>query len=135
MTDLQLPSIWVMNRRESRTPLGECCCPHILIVPGRLWTRTCRFARTRESSLVSRHAIVLPTIPRKPQDAARIQRGKRHPHCLKHSLGVTLVESNVNLAVIEQALGHKSIASTAIYTVPTDESTGKAVLGALASAF
>ncbi len=42
---------------------------------------------------------------------------------------------NVNLAVIKQALGHKSIASTAIYTVPTDETAGKAVLGALASAF
>jgi hypothetical protein len=34
-----------------------------------------------------------------------------------------------------QALGHKSIASTAIYTVPTDETAGKAVLGAIASAF
>jgi plasmid stabilization system protein ParE len=28
---------------------------------------------------------------------------------------------------VEQALGHKSIASTAMYTVPTDESAGKAV--------
>ena len=50
---------------------------------------------------------------------------KRHPHCLKHALGVALVGANVNLAVIKQALGHKSIASTAIYTVPTDETAGK----------
>jgi len=68
-------------------------------------------------------------------EAAGLPKDKRHPHCLKHSLGVTLVEMNVNLAVIKQALGHKSIASTAIYTVPTDETAGKAVLGALASAF
>ncbi len=68
-------------------------------------------------------------------ETAGLPKDKRHPHCLKHSLGVTLVGANVNLAVIKQALGHKSIASTAIYTVPTDESTGKAVLGALASAF
>lgn len=58
---------------------------------------------------------------------------KRHPHVLKHSLGVALVESNVNLALIKQALGHKSIASTAVYTVPTDEMAGKAVIAALAS--
>jgi type 1 fimbriae regulatory protein FimB len=68
-------------------------------------------------------------------EQAGLPKDKRHPHCLKHSLGVTLVEMNVNLAVIKQALGHKSIASTAIYTVPTDETAGKAVLGALASAF
>ena len=68
-------------------------------------------------------------------EQAGLPKDKRHPHCLKHSLGVTLVEMNVNLAVIKQALGHKSIASTALYTVPTDETAGKAVLGALASAF
>jgi hypothetical protein len=28
---------------------------------------------------------------------------------------------NANLTVIKQALGYRSIASTAIYTVPTDE--------------
>jgi type 1 fimbriae regulatory protein FimB len=60
---------------------------------------------------------------------------KRHPHCLKHALRVALVGANVNLAVIRQALGHKSIASTAIYTVPTDETAGEAVLNALASTF
>jgi type 1 fimbriae regulatory protein FimB len=60
---------------------------------------------------------------------------KRHPHVLKHSLAVTLVEQNVNLATVRVALGHKSIASTAIYAVPTDETAGKATLHALASAF
>lgn len=58
---------------------------------------------------------------------------KRHPHCLKHSLGVALVQANVNLANIRQALGHRSLASTAVYTQPTDEMAGKAVIAALAS--
>ena len=66
-------------------------------------------------------------------EKAGLPKDKRHPHCLKHSLGVALVEANVNLAVIKQALGHKSIASTAIYTVPTDETAGRAVIAALAS--
>src|SRR6266566_2945485 len=66
-------------------------------------------------------------------ERAGLPKDKRHFHCLKHSLGVSLVEANVNLAHIKQALGHKSIASTAIYTTPTDETTGKVVVAALAS--
>ena len=68
-------------------------------------------------------------------EKAGLTADKRHPHCLKHALGVALVGANVNLAVIKQALGHKSIASTTIYTVPTDETAGKAVMAALASMF
>jgi type 1 fimbriae regulatory protein FimB len=68
-------------------------------------------------------------------ERAGLPKDKRHFHCLKHSLGVSLVEANVNLAIIKQALGHKSIASTAVYTVPTDETAGKAVTTALASMF
>jgi site-specific recombinase XerD len=58
----------------------------------------------------------LPTSP----ERAGLPKDKRHFHCLKHSLGVSLVEANVNLAIIKQALSHKFIASTAVYTVPTD---------------
>jgi site-specific recombinase XerD len=59
--------------------------------------------------------------------------GRRHFHQLKHTLAVALVEQNVSLATIKQALGHKSIASTAVYAVPSDQSTGKVVVSALAS--
>ena len=68
-------------------------------------------------------------------EKAGLPADKRHPHCLKHSLGVALVGANVNLAIIKQALGHKSIASTSIYTQASDEMAGKAVLNALASTF
>jgi type 1 fimbriae regulatory protein FimB len=60
---------------------------------------------------------------------------RRHPHVLKHSLAVVLVENNVNLATVRVALGHKSIASTAIYAMPSDESAGRATLNAIASTF
>ncbi len=68
-------------------------------------------------------------------EKAGLPKDKRHPHCLKHALAVALVEANVNLASVRVALGHKSIASTAVYAVPTDETAGKAVLAALASTF
>jgi type 1 fimbriae regulatory protein FimB len=59
--------------------------------------------------------------------------GRRHFHQLKHSLAVALVEQNVNLATVRIALGHKSIASTGVYAVPSDQTAGRAVLSALAS--
>src|SRR5438046_2522234 len=40
---------------------------------------------------------------------------KRHPHTLKHSLASHLVSENVNLALVKQQLGHKSINSTMRY--------------------
>ena len=66
-------------------------------------------------------------------ERAGLPADKRHPHVLKHSLAVALVEANVNLATVRVALGHKSIASTAIYAMPSDESAGRAVIAALAS--
>lgn len=68
-------------------------------------------------------------------ERAGLSKDKRHVHCLKHSLGVSMVEANVNLAVIKQALGHKSIASTAIYTTPSDETAGKAITATFANMF
>jgi site-specific recombinase XerD len=60
---------------------------------------------------------------------------KRYPHYLKHSLAVALVEQNVSVTTVRVALGHKSIASTAIYAIPSDETAGRATLHALASTF
>jgi len=68
-------------------------------------------------------------------EQADLPKEKRHPHCLKHALGFALVASNVHLSVVKQALGHKNIASTALYAVPTDEQVGKAVNSALADLF
>src|SRR5215471_4125697 len=68
-------------------------------------------------------------------ERAGLPANRRHPHCLKHALGFALVAGNVHLTIVKQALGHKSIASTAIYAVPTDEIAGKAVTAALASMF
>jgi len=68
-------------------------------------------------------------------ERAGLPADRRHPHCLMHALGFSLVAANVNLASVKVALGHKSIASTAIYAVPTDEQVGKAVNAALASLY
>jgi type 1 fimbriae regulatory protein FimB len=60
---------------------------------------------------------------------------KRHPHVLKHSLASHLVAGNVNLALVKQALGHRSISSTMVYVGTTDAQAAEAVQSALMGAF
>ena len=47
--------------------------------------------------------------------------------------GFNLVAAGVDLASIRIALGHKNIASTVLYAVPTDEQVGERVARAFAS--
>jgi type 1 fimbriae regulatory protein FimB len=56
---------------------------------------------------------------------------KQHPHALKHSIASHLVSANVNLALVKQQLGHKSIGSTMRYITTTDQQASKAAATAL----
>ena len=56
---------------------------------------------------------------------------KRHPHVLKHSLASNLIAANVNLALVKQALGHRSINSTMEYISTSDRQAAEAVQAAL----
>jgi integrase len=67
--------------------------------------------------------------------AAGLPADKRHPHCLKHSLGTHLVAGNVNLALVKQALGHRSINSTMKYIGTSDSQAATAVKAAMADLF
>jgi type 1 fimbriae regulatory protein FimB len=60
---------------------------------------------------------------------------KRHPHALKHSLASHLVSANVNLALVKQQLGHKSIGSTMRYVTTSDHQASKATASALMTIF
>jgi len=56
---------------------------------------------------------------------------KQHPHALKHSIANHLVSANVNLALVKQQLGHKSISSTMRYITMSDQQASKATANAL----
>jgi type 1 fimbriae regulatory protein FimB len=68
-------------------------------------------------------------------EAASLPGEKRHPHVLKHSLASHLVAGNVNLALVKQALGHRSISSTMVYVGTTDAQAAEAVQAALMGMF
>jgi type 1 fimbriae regulatory protein FimB len=56
---------------------------------------------------------------------------KQHPHVLKHSIASHLVSANVNLALVKQQLGHKSIGSTIRYVAMSDQQASKATARAM----
>ena len=60
---------------------------------------------------------------------------KRHPHVLKHSLASHLVAGNANLALVRQALGHRSINSTMQYVGTSDRQAVEALQKALMGLF
>ena len=66
---------------------------------------------------------------------AGIPESKRHPHTLKHSIASHLVGENVNLAVVQQKLGHRSISSTMVYVGVSGQQVAEACHGALLRAF
>ena len=68
-------------------------------------------------------------------EAAALPMEKRHPHALKHSLASHLVAGNVNLALVKQALGHKSISSTMEYVGVSDGQAAEAAQAALMRLF
>lgn len=68
-------------------------------------------------------------------ESAGLAIDKRHPHVLKHSLASHLVAGNVNLALVRQALGHRSIRSTMAYIGTTDAQAAEAAQAALMNLF
>jgi site-specific recombinase XerD len=60
---------------------------------------------------------------------------KWHPHVLKHSLASHLVAGNANLALVRQALGHRSIYSTMQYIGTSDSQAAEALQKALMGLF
>lgn len=67
--------------------------------------------------------------------AAGVSPELAHPHVLKHALCSHLLEANVNLGLIQQAAGHKSISSTMQYAHASDQQADAARQTALMRLF
>jgi site-specific recombinase XerD len=58
---------------------------------------------------------------------AGLARRKSHPHCLKHTIATDLVEAGGKLPDVQAHLGHKSLTSTGVYTLPKEDAVSRAV--------
>jgi site-specific recombinase XerD len=67
--------------------------------------------------------------------AAGVAAELAHPHVLKHSLCTHMLEANVNLGLIQQSAGHKSISSTMQYAHASDGQADAARQSALMQLF
>ncbi len=58
---------------------------------------------------------------------ANIERDRAHPHTLRHSRAIHLLDSGANVILVSNALGHKNIKSTLIYLRYSNQELDKAL--------
>jgi type 1 fimbriae regulatory protein FimB len=72
---------------------------------------------------------------RKIAEKAGLPESLRHPHCMKHSTAMAMVNKGVDAFLIRQYLGHKSFQSTLAYVNPSDKQASDAAVQAFAGTF
>ncbi len=66
---------------------------------------------------------------------AGIERGRRHPHMAKHTLGSLAYRSGVDLLALQQLLGHRDIKATSMYTHVTQDEAHVTARSKMAAVF
>jgi type 1 fimbriae regulatory protein FimB len=86
---------------------------------------------SRKNGALSR--IQVYRLFRQYYEKAGVAASKRGPHALKHTLGQRMHDLGVDVKIMRQALGHKSITSTMAYFDVTPEQADRARQAALMS--
>lgn len=107
------------GNKERIVPIGK---PAVAAIRRYLALSRPRFLKRRQSDylFVSRsgrplNRVQLWRIVRKHALKAGV-RGAAHPHVLRHSFATHMIEGGADLRVVQEMLGHVSIATTQIYT-------------------
>lgn len=123
---IKRPSICVRNKQKTR----EIClsqklrselekyCQKNGIAEGTIF-------RGRNGESISRIAVYKMLV--KLADMAGIEKGKVHPHSLRHLFAVTYMEHYGNLFELADLLGHSSLETTRIYTRSTARERGQKI--------
>ncbi|HEV7766379.1 MAG TPA: tyrosine-type recombinase/integrase [Thermoanaerobaculia bacterium] len=76
---------------------------------------------TRQSGLRPMSPSTIYQIFRRYADAADLPADRRHPHVLRHSIAVHLMNAGWDAADVQDWLGHRDIASTMVYAAVTNK--------------
>jgi len=88
---------------------------------------------TDQSTRISR--IRIYQIFKKIAQSVGLPVNLQHPHCLRHSLCMLMMQSGANAFLIKQQAGHASLSSTNFYLRPTDSDASAAAIKAFNSIF
>jgi site-specific recombinase XerD len=94
-----------------------------------LWTYLSALGNDgRPYLFVSRQSDIWPISPstiyglfRRYADVAKLAVDRRHPHVLRHSIAVHLMNAGWDVADVQDWLGHRDVASTMIYAAVTNK--------------
>lgn len=81
------------------------------------------------------HRVSAAKIYRQIATAAGLGDTLRHPHCLKHTAAMLMVQQGANAFMIRQHLGHRSFDSTLAYVNPSDADASAASSKAFSQVF
>jgi integrase len=76
---------------------------------------------TRQSDAKPMSPSTIYQVFRGYADAARLPADRRHPHVLRHSIAVHLMNAGWDAADVQDWLGHRDIASTMVYAAVTNK--------------
>jgi site-specific recombinase XerD len=76
---------------------------------------------SRQSGLRPMSASMVYALFWRYADAANIPRERQHPHVLRHSIAVHLMNAGWDVADVQDWLGHRDIASTMVYATITNK--------------
>lgn len=125
-----IPAAISKNREERIVPLTPLLQSFIRLMHNRWWVQddTPALGYAFYTKHFSRH-LTARQIQRIVLDIGQEYLGIRiHPHMLRHTFATRLM-SRVNIRIVQQLLGHKSIQSTQIYTHPNTDDLENAIKG------
>ncbi len=76
---------------------------------------------SRQSRLVSMSATTIYSLFRRYANQAELPPERHHPHVLRHSIAVHLMNAGWDAADVQDWLGHRDIASTMVYAAVTNK--------------
>jgi integrase/recombinase XerD len=76
---------------------------------------------TRQSNSRPMSASTIYQLFRGYADTAQLPQDRRHPHVLRHSIAVHLMNAGWDAADVQDWLGHRDIASTMVYAAVTNK--------------